>query len=348
MQKIVQKICGKSIRSLTKYDLTGDDGITNRISFKGSGICRYDVGYAGGDNEVLVCKRKSKNIILKGLRILSGKDPVLALRLAVNHKVLGFDKSYLRETDFYINLDDRLKSYLIPMRGYYRNTFTDTHVLLLKYIDTPKKIAAKDYKLAFDAITDFHSEYYEQPQKADGLRVNRYDAKDYKKCKRALVKMFRRLNADNQAVFGQAKADRIEKFLKNIDREFIPYHRTLTHNDFSPRNAFLGGERLYIYDWELACYQNPEHDLVEFLVSVMHEASDEELSEMIAYFKRVLSDKLAKQIDEQSYERILKFNALEYAGVRLTLLRLANLRFGLPYIEQTTANMSRLMDFLGI
>lgn len=348
MQKIIQKICKRSVRTITKDNLTDNDSITNRISFGSSGICRYNVIYKDGGAQIFVGKHKSKKIILRGLRILSGKNLALALRLAVNHKVLGFNKSYLRETVFYNNLDGSLKSYLIPMYGYYRNRLADTSVLLLKYIDAPQKITAKDYKPAFDAITDFHKAYYEQPEKAGKLGANCYSARDYKRCKWALIKMFQRLDKDNQSVLKQPKTSKIVQFLQNVDREFIPSHRTLTHNDFSPRNMFREGEQIYIYDWELACYQNPEHDLIEFLVSVMHEVNDDQLREMIAYFKQVLLKKLGKQMDERQYAQILRFNALEYAGIRLTLLRLANLQFGLPFIEQMTANMSRLMDFLRI
>lgn len=348
MRKIVRKIFKRSIQTIKKCNLTNDEGITNRISFGNSGIARYDVTYSDGESQTFVGKYKSKKIIKKGLGILSGKQPTLALRLAINHKVLGFNKSHLRETDFYKNLDASLKNYLIPMYGYYRNRLTDTHVLFLKYIDAPKKITAKDYKPAFDAITDFHKAYYEQPEKAERLGVNCYGSRDYKKCKRALLKMFQRLDSDNQNVLKPTQTLKVARFLQNIDCEFIPYHRTLTHNDFSPRNLFFDGGQLYIYDWELACYQNPEHDLIEFLVSVMHEVNDEQLREMILYFKQILFEKIGKQIDEQRYTQILRFNVLEYAGIRLTLLRLVNLQFGLPFIGQMTANMGRLMDFLRI
>lgn len=347
IQKIVRKICKRNVRTITKYDLTNDDGITNRISFGNSGICRCDVVYSDGEEQTFVAKRKSRKIILNGLKILGGKDIALCLRLAANHKVLGFDKSYLRETDFYKNLDASLQSYLIPAYGYYRNGVTDKHVLLLKYVDAPRKITAQDYKLVFDAVTDFHKAYYGQPEKVKSLGANCYGARDYGKCKWALSRMFRRLDGDNRKVFGATKTGAIARFLQNIDREFIPYHRTLTHNDFSPRNMFID-DGLYIYDWELACYQNPEHDLIEFLVSVMHDVSDWQLREMIGYFKKTLSEKLGKQTDENTYAKILRFNALEYAGIRLTLLRLADLKFGLGYIGQITANMSRLMDFLQI
>ena len=45
--------------------------------------------------------------------------------------------------------------------------------------------------------------------------------------------------------------------------------------------CFFNGENIIIYDWELAAYGNPEHDLIEYLSFVLHEFSDSEVYDIM-------------------------------------------------------------------
>ena len=98
-----------------------------------------------------------------------------------------------------------------------------------------------------------------------------------------------------------------------------------------------------IYDWELSCYQNPEHDIVEFLIFVLHELSDDEVKSGIEYYKRELFEKLKLDISKEDYKRILEFNILEYTVNKLSVYRLADRRYKLDFTEQICMNTSRLI-----
>ena len=348
MRKISQKIWNKNIRKIEKKSIMYSDGITNQVAFGKPGICRYDVTFSDGTAQSFVAKRKSRKIILNGILLLSRYNAKIGLMLVKDHTVFGFNKSFLRETLLYKKLDPALQKHLIPVFGDYQNGLTDTYILLLKYIRSPRKVTSADYKTVFDAITDFHSAYYGRSDSVSKFKLNNYSARDYKNCKGALMTMFSELESSNRRIFTPAQLRKLTGFLRNIDREYLSFHKTLTHNDFSPRNIFFDGEKLCFYDWELACYQNPEHDLIEFLVSVIHEVKDAQVREMIGYFKKTLLGKLGIGIESRKYTQILRFNALEYAVNRLTLLRLVNKKFGHSSIEQMTVNMSRLMNILKI
>lgn len=348
MRRIAQKIWHQKIQKIEKKSILNNDGITNQVAFGKPGIYRYDVLFQDDSMQTFVAKRKSKKIIVNGIRLLSRHNLRIGLLLIKNHTVFGFNKSYIRETFLYKNLDVSLKNYLIPVYGEYQNRLTDNYILMLKYISSSRKVTAADYKTVFDAITDFHKMYYGKSEFAAKCRLNHYSAKNYSDCKAVLLAMFDELESSNRSAFSPVQIHKITRFLQNIDKEYLSFHKTLTHNDFSPRNIFCVGNKLYIYDWELACYQNPEHDLIEFLVSVIHEVEDEQIYEMIRYFKKILLKKLGIEMESQQYAQILRFNALEYAVNRLSLLRLVNKTFKQSMIDQMTMNMSRLMDIFEI
>ena len=100
---------------------------------------------------------------------------------------------------------------------------------------------------------------------------------------------------------------------------------------------------MLIYDWELACYQNPEHDLIEFLIFELHKFADDEVRELIAYYKNNLLSALNINIQKADYERILEFNTLEYIVNKLSVYRLADVSLKLAFIKQMCKNAARML-----
>ncbi len=347
-KKIITKIFHKKISKLKASVLANDDSITNKVAFSKPSIYTYETEFNNNTKMTFVGKWKSKKIIINGIFLIGNKDIKITTLLTRNHKIFGYNKSYIREILFYKNINSDLKKYLVNTKGFYSNNLTDTYFIAMDYMTNTEKIVKEDYKKILDAITNFHKEYYNQKSSVKELCLNYYEIEDYKKCKKVMLEMFDKL--DNEKFFDANKILKVNNFIKNIDNEYkqVLFHQTLTHNDLSPRNMFINNGKIYIYDWELACYQNPEHDLIEFLVFVLHELKDNEIKNLIEYFKKVLCEKLNIEIDSDTYKKIIEFNVLEYVVNRLTLLRRANNKLKLQFIEQITTNISRLMDILKI
>ncbi len=347
-KKIITKIFHNNISKLKSDILINNDSITNKVSLNKPSIYIYEAKFDNDTKIKFVGKRKSKKIIINGIALISNKNIKIATLLTKNRKIFGYNKSYIREIIFYKNVNNDLKKYLINTKGFYYNNITDIYFIAMDYINDSEKIVKKDYKKILDTITDFHKTYYNQKSSIKELCLNYYEIDDYKKCKKVMLEMFNRL--DNKKFFDTNKILKINNFIKNIDNEYkqVLFHQTLTHNDLSPRNMFLNNGKVYIYDWELACYQNPEHDLIEFLVFVLHELKDNEIKNIIEYFKKILCEKLDMEIDNNTYKKIIDFNVLEYVVNRLTLLRMANNKLKLKFIDQMTININRLIEILEI
>lgn len=346
--KIIENIFNKKFNKLESNILDEKTSITNKISSNNPSIYKYTIHFNDNTQKTFVGKWKSKKIIFNGILLISNKNIKLATLLTKNHKIFGYNHSYIREIKFYKNVKNSLKNYLIHIDGCYCNNILDKYFIAMDNIANHQPIAPKDYKKILEIITEFHKTYYNQYSSIKKLSLNHYTESDYKKCKKAMLTLFNEL--DNNKYFDNNKILKINNFINNIDKEYrqVLFHQTLTHNDFSPRNIFLDKEQIYIYDWELACYQNPEHDLIEFLVFVLDKLDDNEVKDLISYFKSLLLEKINVQINQNTYKKIIEFNVLEYVVNRLSLLRMANHKLNLKFIDQMTININRLMNILNI
>ena len=82
--------------------------------------------------------------------------------------------------------------------------------------------------------------------------------------------------------------------------------RTWIHNDFSPRNVAMratdDGLRLCAYDWELASYDVPQHDLVEFLCFARRDDIEaRELEHWVDRHRRTLESTADTVLDPESW-----------------------------------------------
>ncbi len=330
----------------TEYkQFVSDSGVTNRVASARAGVFRCRVELADGNECRFIGKRKVTAIIANGIRLLSGGDPVLYLRLVMKHNILGYNGSSTREAKLYANLDSSLKPHLPEFIGAHIHPLTQTCFVAMEELPQQPP-SPSDIPQLIDIIAEFHARYYRDASAAKRLGVNIYRTDDYKSARYCFRKMFSSL--DN-TVFGAERCAVIMRFIDDIHNEHskVKSHSTLTHNDYSCRNVSCG-ERIRIYDWELSCFQNPEHDIIELLVSMAEHLTDEQLLASLEHHRERLYELTGERLSDEDYAAALRFSLLEFCVNKLTIIRLAGKRLGLDYTEQLAANASRLMDVLNI
>jgi small subunit ribosomal protein S2 len=128
----------------------------------------------------------------------------------------------------------------------------------------------------------------------------------------------------------------------------LSFPMTLTHNDFNPRNLCLrrGGvlPATVLYDWELAFFQNPQHDLIEFLVFVLEDGTPRR--DYLRYADFYLEN-LERRRDAGEFDRLPKKEALrlnrqierlrQRVGGLRTMKGLPNLVFVVDVCREETA-----------
>ncbi len=349
LKRAVARIISQEAVEIRSLPIEDDSGVTNRVASPQAGIFSCFIRLANGSVREMIVKCKSAAIIANGIRLLSKGDPMLFWQLVSEHKVLGYNGSSVRESVLYSGIDRALAKYMPHFIGSYTQPFTRSCFIAMEKLPQSPPHTSQLYRL-IDIITYFHVRYYNDLAAAARLKLNRYTVRDHKAIRRSLKRMFHRLDAENAVIFGADKLAIVEDFLRTIHIEYrgVSFHCTLTHNDFSPRNISAYGDDIRIYDWELAAYQNPEHDIIELLISMLHDLSDSEVLDALRYQRERLSLSTGIVLTDRQYRDILRFNTLEYCVNKLTILRLAGKHLGLNYTEKLAENAARMMDILNI
>mgnify|MGYP000931845771 FL=1 len=346
LKKIFEKVLKKDIVKIEELKFEDKEGITGKVEQSSVNLHKYGIVCKDGLSKEVLVKSKSRNIIKNGIKLLNHDNDMYLLYLLIRyHKVLSFDKNYIRELKFYENIDIELKKYTIPCYGCYKNSLQSKYFIFMKEIKDSFEFDKSYIYKTLDVIIKFHKQYYGKKECCNIYRLNYYTNHDYKRSRKLLSYIFHKFDKENKVYFSSKGLEKIEDFLVNIHiyHKKLPKHLSLTHNDFTARNIFFRKEAVLIYDWELACYQNPEHDLIEFLIFELHKFADNEVRELIAYYKNNLLSALNINIQKADYERILEFNTLEYIVNKLSVYRLADVSLKFDFMSRVCKNASRVL-----
>ena len=346
LKGLFEKTLKRNIRSVKRLEFEDKEGITGKAGMTAPSLYKYEIIFENEDKREILVKFKTRDIIKNGIKVLNSKgDFKLLYFLALYHKILSFDKSYIRELKFYENVEADLKKHTVETFGCYKNSLSARYFILMEEIKEKSGFKKEKLHKVFDTILKFHLKYYNKEELCSKYGLNSYTSKDYKRSRAMFRYIFSEFNEENKKYFSRSELGKINEFIERIHiyHAELPLHRSLTHNDFSIRNMFFSEGDFLVYDWELSCYQNPEHDIIEFLIFVLHELSDDEVKSGIEYYKRELFEKLKLDISKEDYKRILEFNILEYTVNKLSVYRLADRRYKFDFTEQICMNTSRLI-----
>lgn len=325
----LQPMFDKRITRVEEEPLGGVSSINNRIALGDNGIYLLKIHFTDGSKTLCVRKVKSSDIIRNGVRLIGGESLRLKLSMAFHTEILGYRHSAEREVTLYERLDRSLRQHIIHCCGSYYDPRRREYSLILKqYVNCERRHASPaELRQALDAVGALHKFYYNDRSAARGLGLSMCTPSEYKKSKRCLRLLFHADDGENRRRFSKERLEKIERFLDEIDKRAARYQgcMSFTHNDFSPRNIFFTGSRALLYDFELAAWQTPEHDLIELLIYEAQGLSRAEIFELIGYHKALLSPVSAplKQMSRSEYGGLLLFNAYEFTVNRLSLLRIA-------------------------
>ena len=341
---IFRKIFKKKTVNYSAVSLAADKSMSNRIQSGKGSVFKYTVDFDDGTKESFVGKYKSSVIIIKGAKMLAQKNIFLLIGILLYNKILGYKKSWKREAVLYSNMPQHLKQSLPELYGFVIKPFVKKSFLAMREFTHGTPICKNDICRIIDVLSPVHNYYYNRNDLVKELCVNNYSVADYKSTKRILKKLFNNLNDENIKIFGESKIRLINDFIDCIDKEYekVSFHKTLTHNDFSNRNIVMFNNRVIVYDWELACFQNPEHDIVELIVSVMDDMSYNEIMEAFEYHRKSLE----ADISVKEYRMFLRFNLLEYCVNKLSLLRYAETMLNVNCAQRIVKNTAVLIDML--
>lgn len=362
---------GVEVISAEERAMNSDQGIITSILRKKTsglqGLYKFNLAIRenGVVNEIpVVLKLKSADSEIlnvgTGLAKLSGEDRLPGL-FETHINIFGFENSHIREIEFYRLAGDAVLSFCPKVYGTRIEKEREIFALLMEdisscsHLDTvndPSKWDDESMKVVLEDLASLHAVYLgresELPKEIGLLAIDR----DSLLAGKDLLLELTHYNARRFPEMVTKDCERaILAFLEDLPGALEAMEkgpRTLTHNDFNTRNIGLRAKgnapRLVVYDWELPCIQNPQRDLIEFLVYALPKDAPLSLIDDMAEFYRImLEEKSGRSIDKNEFNMLLIYNALVLASRRFNLYLLAHNVMQFSFMERVYSNLSRFI-----
>jgi NADP-dependent 3-hydroxy-3-methylglutaryl-CoA reductase len=359
-----------TIVDLEKVPRLSCSGIISTITRKSSsvhGLYRYKLTAQKPDglksiDAFLKLKASSRQLEETGLKVarLTGEDSIPGLYESQSH-IFCIEKSHLRELKIYSNADRKLLNYCPKIYGTKVNHQREIYAVLMEdltgtdcydSIDSLHSWKDEGIKIVLRDMGAMHAIYFDKYTGLKKMDVQRLE-QHFVCSSSELLKELTRFNTMRYPELIPGRIREIyESFLENLENnvdKMLSFPQTLTHNDFNPRNLCIrrSGKvpETVLYDWELAIFQNPQHDLIEFLVFVLGENSSR--SEYLRYadfYLKNLEKAVGRSFSRKHFIEILDLNALFFALVRMNLYLLGHNILNLGFLERVYRNLTGYID----
>ncbi len=366
---------GEELRSLVEVPLQSNAGIVNElVSQRGGGVFglfRYEVQVAGVDGartERAVLKLKSPHDevgrLASGVVSLTGDDQLPGL-FSQGFPIFGFTRCDLRELELYRTAPDALRRFLPDVWGTRVDPEREVYAVLLEDLSTCTHLDTADRPevwtdasigavlrdlaqiaaVTMDRGAELCPGLIEPKRPADFVRAG---------------PLFEAMLDYQQRRFPKVYAGpwiaSLQAFIIDIGPRMDALGRArmaLSHNDFNTRNLALRqtpeGDRLVVYDWELACVQTPVHDAIEFLIYALPQQHEASVSlGWLGRFRQDLSA-LGKPIlppdaSEDQWLSLVHDTAAELALNRMNLYWLLHNVRHFSYLDRITMNLRQIVE----
>lgn len=351
VKEIISKYIRKQILSVDILNSEIDNGIlmnlSKRVNRKLIGFVPLRV-HTEEEELSLLLKSKSTDLeTIKGLHIMAASvNPLLSDQITNNKEHLEYAKSHLKEIEVLTFLNDRGftdtpkfygskvdKHREIFMFIQERLNFED--LLLIDAENSPEKWTEDLIKGAIQSISKAHQ-----------LLMNSLDTKLYQFNFESASSLYEFLVkiaiAENPAK--ESELNSIwEQTIVNKRSTNLP--KTIIHNDFNPRNvAVRSNGEICIYDWELAVYQYPHRDIIEFLSFAMDEIDEEVFAKFLHFHHELWGGEELYTWKEWKEGYIITLR--EYLLSRVLFYTAAEVVMKLKFAERVYKNSIQMLNYL--
>jgi NADP-dependent 3-hydroxy-3-methylglutaryl-CoA reductase len=310
---------------------------------------------------VLKVKTADVEIVDMGINLakLSGEDRIPGL-IEAQSQIFGFEKSQERETVFYRKAKPEILKYCPEIYGTMMDLGRNIFAVLMEdlscmsHLDTVNDISKWSEKDMLDVIGDmaamhgiYLDRYGEVPKE---MKINLITPEDAANASEFLIDLTQYNHRRYPGMISREMEQFYIETLRNASAfisEMDAFPRTVTHNDFNSRNLCLrpseekGKPRLILYDWELSAYQNPQTDLLEFLIYTLPAGTDIAAFDRFSdYYIDSFSKHTGRSFDRKTFLHIMYLNAVKMAVIRFNLYLLAHNVAHFPFLERVYGNLT--------
>jgi NADP-dependent 3-hydroxy-3-methylglutaryl-CoA reductase len=355
---------GTEIRHDAEFDQNVDSILTQLgsfsakkfVGFKGFRLFSRDGSRQNGSPIIVKSKATDLEVGAMVGQLAGLLDRRLASIVEQHEEALDSSLGHLREIEVYRFLTEHVRSITPLIFGSLSSAKRDAYLLILERVEPLSRVDIHgSLKRIIDSIGRLHAFFYEKTKFLEEQLRTVFDPHErYLKHSDLFVE----LNLVIYAAVGiQLDASRgtILKALTGSCKSWMLQHsrfpKTLIHNDLTLRNVGTTSDgSIRIYDWELACINIPQRDLVELLAFT---CSIEEIEAGLAdtfsqYHKTVIEQHLGNALDRNLWNEGMLFATREFLVCRLPYYALASsFRQDLPVQKIMDAAFALLKHFEG-
>ncbi|NNG00033.1 MAG: phosphotransferase, partial [Desulfobacteraceae bacterium] len=360
-----------TVSKTSRYDLDTAGAVVSDVVRKNSreitGLFGYRLTLVNGPKDnpidtVLKIKPGDRELINIGAQVarLTGEDTLSGLYEAQS-QVFNIDNSNVREIAFYREADPRYKRFIPRIHGTRIDRSRRIYAILMENlsfcshlhtVDTPEVWTTGQIESVLASLAAMHSVYWNRyadvPESMQIKALNTTDALRAEDLLRELT----RFNASRYPeLISPELRGVLDKTLSGLPEfigELAGHPMTLTHNDFNPRNICLrptsDGLSPVVYDWELSFFQNPQHDLIEFLIFILDPSEQvDAVRHFSEFYTKHLKTHTGDDFSNNGFDRVLWLNAVHLALFRFNLYLLGHNILKFTFIERVYRNLSNFI-----
>lgn len=364
------------LRSAVELPLESNAGIVNEVvSRRGSGVFglfRFDVELArknGVEHTRVVLKLKSPHEevgkLATGIVRLTGDDLLPGL-FSQNIPVFGFGDCDQRELEFYRCAPEEIRAFLPEVWGTRAEPARELYAVLLEDLSGCSHLDTADHPEQWtdgniQTVLRDLARLAALTMGEEGLSlcpelILPKKPAEFGRAAALFSALLEYQQRRTPSVFSGPWMTAVAAFVADIEARMTLLGQArpaLSHNDFNPRNLALRrspeGDRLVVYDWELACIQSPVHDAMEFLIYALPPQKDATvLLGWLEHFRAALTalgrPPLAPGATEAEWRSLLHNTAAEMVVNRLNLYWLLHNVRHFRFLERITRNLRQLVE----
>jgi hydroxymethylglutaryl-CoA reductase (NADPH) len=288
--------------------------ITSKISNKPIGFLPIKLGFTKGESVSILIKSKALDSeVIKGLHLISASiDTQLSDLINAHQLSLEFHNSHLKELLVYDHLQRNGFTAMPTFYGQWIQPQRDIYLILQEWIDTNDMDLVNAENNTDVWTEELISKCLSEISKAHVL-LRDIDPKPFAYFQpiEALPLYHKLMDILINECANPSQKDTLINIKESLstlhlESETVVDQKTIIHNDFNPRNVLIrtGGVPC-IYDWELAVFDFPQRDILEFLSFVLPADFDDQTfwNHIKRHFKKMQDQH--RSIDALSWESYL-------------------------------------------
>jgi NADP-dependent 3-hydroxy-3-methylglutaryl-CoA reductase len=275
---------------------------------------------------------------------------------------LGLRHCHVRELEMYAQTDDRFRRHMPDVVHTFRDDAREAFVVVLEDLaglelldsaNDPDRWQAAHLEAAIDGLAAMQAVWFDRERELAALPwLEMATPAGFMADMQTLwsdlsvhaAREFPEWFTDGDLALRQALIGTMPEWCARADA--LP--RTLTHNDFNPRNlAFrrtAAELRLVAYDWELAGIGLPQHDLAELLCYVLPvDADSADVDRWIDRHRAALARETGVDLPAAAWREGFRVSLFDLAVNRLMLTTAAHTFRHFPFMERIHATLRQLL-----